>query len=266
MKPERPSYIGITDFENYEQVQRILEFFTKLVGTSNARKLMVGLMMNYQTLHKLDTVWANSWPTREKIGEMFRPHPKAFNTLHYADYKQGRTTAKDLAMAIEFADSHKGLDALQLDMPWPNPDVIINGVQNFIRSGRSLPVVIMLGSTAAMRCEYDMNRTIERIGDYKDIVDYVLVDFSAGKGIPMDVDLTRKYLRALVDTYGNKFSYTIAGGFGAGQMHIPQPLLVEFPGLNCDAQGRMHIDNDPKKPSDPEKQEAYLVDAVRVFK
>jgi hypothetical protein len=81
-------YIGITDFMTYEQVEHMLEVFNKHLHLSNQqnRRLHVGVMMNYETLHRLPTKWSKAFPVNESIASIFQSS-ETMNCLHYADYK-----------------------------------------------------------------------------------------------------------------------------------------------------------------------------------
>ncbi len=258
-------YIGITDFDTPEQAQKMLDIFTKLIQGKQSRKLMIGIMSSYKTLNSIDTKWAKAWPSNERIGDFFKPHPLALNTLHYADFGRA-TTSKDLVKAVQFADTQGGLDALQLDMPWPDPVMLSEAVRNFAPlKNRQIPIILQVGSVAIKQCGGNMADVVKVLSPYENIVSHILLDLSGGKGIAMDTNVIRMQIRAIKDQYGDTFSIAGAGGLGPDTMSLIHPLLGEFPDLSIDAQGKLHVDNDALKPSDPVKQEAYLRAAVPMF-
>src|SRR3989338_9366750 len=109
-------YIGITDFTSAEQARNMLTVFAANQNGSSKRKLMVGVMMSYRTLHGLPTEWMNVFPQKETIVEIFCSDD-AYNCLHYADYGEDPRLWKSLSDAISYGGI--GIHALQLDMVWP---------------------------------------------------------------------------------------------------------------------------------------------------
>lgn len=136
-KNERP-YIGITDFTTPEQVERMLKVFRDNRPVGSKRRLHVGVMMSYKTLNDIDTKWAKAFPSKEVVRNIFHPpeeidtinRPNDMNdwmfTLHYADYDNPNNLFQDLLKALGYAGSF--VDALQLDMPWPDPAAVANAV------------------------------------------------------------------------------------------------------------------------------------------
>lgn len=258
-------YIGITDFETPGQVQQMLDLFEKISADKQKRLFMVGIMMSYKTLNGLETKWSKVWPTNEQIGNFFLQNPFVFNTLHYADFAD-QTTIDDLMNALRYADSNRTLHCIQYDMPWPRYDMVAQA-RDFFNSqrGRSLQSVLQVGSVAIRECDNKMHQVVQTIGKYRKVVDYILLDFSGGKGIPMDVQLLLKYIREIKSKYGDDFGIATAGGLGPATMHLIDPIVSEFPDISIDAQGKLHIDNDSLKPTDPKKQKAYLHAAMKMF-
>lgn len=169
MKP----YIGITDFETLEQVNRMRELFVQLVENKNPRDLMVGVMMSYKTLKGFETKWAKAWPAKEKVGEIFIKNSHILNTLHYADY-DAFTTADDLFASLVFADSKNGLDAVQLDMPWPNPQMVSQAMDVFCTTrNKRIPVILQVGGVAIRACDSSRKNVISNVSHYRDMVDCI---------------------------------------------------------------------------------------------
>ncbi len=113
-------YIGITDFINYEQVKRMLAVFKANSTPKQNRRLHIGVMMSYKTLHNIDSKWTEVFPQKEIIREIFCSS-ETMNCLHYADYR-GIDVSQSLLQAINFGGT--GINALQLDMIWPDPSHI----------------------------------------------------------------------------------------------------------------------------------------------
>ncbi len=252
-------YIGITDFENREQVVRmrnlLMELSASTPGTS--RDLMVGVMMSYKTLKGQKSKWTNVWPPKQEVGYIFTSDSHLLNTLHYADYNNF-TTSEDLLTALTFANSHNGLDAVQLDMQWPDPRVILGATHRFrITHNKQLPVILQVGRGAINTWGGDRKKVISKIGSYHDTINGVLLDMSGGKGIPLDTNLLIEYLSEIKNKYPNLL-LAVAGGLGPDTMDLIKPIISEFPNISFDAQSKLRRTGKAWDPIDWDLAEKYI--------
>jgi len=250
-------YIGITDFENHDQVKAMVEIFKEASAGKKPRTLMVGVMMSHSTLRGIPTKWAEVWPQKELVGDLFlrELNPFVLNTLHYADFKQ-RTTHDDLTEAISWADMRGGLHAVQLDMPWPDLKVV--GMREF-------HMILQVGTVAINACDNDRNAVVSKIGEYKDAVEVILLDLSGGKGIPLDAKLLAEYIRDIKNRYDNHFIIAVAGGLGPDTMHLIESIVEEFPDISIDAQGKLRFSGNALDPVDWKLAENYVRKAAAMF-
>src|SRR3989344_1454841 len=170
-------YIGVVDFSDFEQVQSMLRVFNSHLPQGSNRKLHVGLMMSYKTLNGLATKWLNVFPPKEGIANIFGSD-ETYNCLHYADYDNDPELWKSLARAISYGGT--GIHALQLDMIWPDPGQIANGVH---ASRKQIEVILQIGKNALEEVGNDPQKVVERLGGYKGVIHRVLLDKSMGKGL-----------------------------------------------------------------------------------
>lgn len=251
-------YIGITDFLTREQTLSALALFQSLTGGAIPHKLMVGVMMSYKTLHGLDTKWTNAFPTNTQIADIFVDHPLAFNTLHYADY-----TNTDVFNSLTSAIGHGGINinALQLDMVWPEPSDIANAVH---ASRKCVSVILQVGQNAMMEAGDSPSEVLKRLEDYTDVIDGVLFDKSMGQGKVMDVNVLLEYADMV---YKNmpKLRVAVAGGLGPVTMNVAEPLVSHFPDLSIDAQGRLRPSGSALDPIDWSLANKYLEEAIKLF-
>lgn len=261
MKPYNTSfvpYIGITDFMTREQTLEMLSYFESLPRQNIPHKLMVGVMMSYTTLHKMETKWATAFPTNGQISNIFVRHPLAFNTLHYADYR-GTDVFNSLGQAI----AHGGIDvdALQLDMIWPKPGDVANAVHASIKC---MSVILQVGKGALAQANDDPMEMIERLRDYGDVIDGVLLDKSMGQGLTMDARVLLKFVEA-VYTHLPTLRVAVAGGLGPYTTGAAELLVSYFPDISIDAQGRLRASGSMLDPIDWELAKKYLREAVRLY-
>jgi hypothetical protein len=254
MHPLRP-YIGITDFTDGKQVDRMRKIFMKHVSPLSERVLHVGVMMSYKTLNDLETKWAKAFPHKDSIIDIFWSD-NVFNCLHYADYDHSDHFALDLATAIVHGGKH--LHGLQLDMVWPEPGEIFHAIQF---SGMNPEIILQVGKNAIEAAHNAPTEVAYRLADYRGVVHRVLLDKSMGKGLGMDAVGLLPFARAIRDAFPD-LGIGAAGGLGPMTMDLVTPLLAEFPDLSFDAQGRLRPSGNALDPIDWNMAAEYLRRAI----
>lgn len=254
-------YIGITDFMNREQVEAMLAVFGAHLTGGRRRRLHVGVMMSQKTLNGLPTKWADAYPPKEAIADIFSARdPLLMRCLHYADY-----TAVDfwhnLSKALYWGG--RGMDALQLDMVWPAPDTIAGVICDAKRSA-SLEVILQINAVAMAQVGDYPRRVVERLRAYEGVIDHVLLDKSMGRGVPLSTTELLPFIRAIANAFPG-LGLTVAGGLGPYTMGSIAPIVREFPHVSIDAQGRLRPSGDAHDPVDWRLAEQYLVEALQLL-
>lgn len=252
-------YIGITDFASSSDSTLTLEFFSeqcRRLGMTD-RKLMVGVMMSYKTLHNMPSSWTNCWPSKHNIGNIFVNHPLALNTLHYADY-DGFTLPFELYEAVSYGGPN--LHALQFDMIWPDSRMVGYVKERY----PNLKIILQVGPKA-----FEMARNLplllsERLRLlYKDTVDYVLLDVSAGHGKSFLATELAPYVKAIKNN--TDFHIAVGGGIGPGSMvELIKLMAICGDDLSWDAQGRLRPSGDAHDPVDWDMARQYLYESFCV--
>lgn len=251
-------YIGITDFMNYEQVQLMLATFKANTQERQRRRLHVGVMMSYRTLHGLDTKWTNAFPPKETIAHIFSSN-ETMNCLHYADYTDS-DVAESLTQAIGWGGF--GINSLQLDMIWPNPEHVANAVK---ASHMEIEVILQVGRNAIEQTNNSPNEVVERLKDYEGVIHYVLLDKSMGQGLGMNAKGLIPFAHAIRENFPN-LGIAAAGGLGPESIQLVGPLYREFPDISIDAQGKLRPSGSALDPIDWDMAETYLVKALQFLK
>jgi hypothetical protein len=251
-------YVGITDFVAYEQVHNMLAVFKANCGLRQRRRLHVGVMMSYKTLHGLETKWAKAFPKKEMIAQIFGSN-ETMNCLHYADY-DAVDVVQSICRAIEFGGV--GMNALQLDMVWPDPGHIAHAVH---ASHKRLEVILQVGKNAIEQANNDPREVVERLREYDGVAQYVLLDKSMGRGLGMDAIGLIPFARAIKDAFPG-LGIVAAGGLGPTSVGLVEPLVREFPDISIDAQGKLRSSGSALDPIDWDLAEIYLVRALELLK
>ena len=251
-------YIGITDFTDFEQVREMSRVFSAHRPQGSSRVLHIGVMMSYKTLHGIQSKWQNAFPQKEQIAEIFSSD-EVYNCLHYADYDNRPELWKSLATAIFYGGI--GIQAIQLDMVWPDPGEIANGVHI---SRKQIEVILQIGKNALEEVGNDPQRVVERLSDYEGVINRVLLDKSMGRGLGMDADGLIPYARAIRESFP-MLGIGAAGGLGPETIQLVEPLTAVFPDLSIDAQGRLRPSGNALDPIDWSMAGNYLVKAQQLF-
>ena len=251
-------YIGITDFTNFRQVQDMSRVFGTHLPPRSSRKLHVGVMMSYKTLNDIPSKWQNVFPPKENIADIFSSD-EAYNCLHYADYDDNPNLWKSLATAISYGGI--GIHAVQLDMTWPDPGEIANGIHT---SRKQVEIILQIGKKALEQVNNDPRAVVEKLRDYNGLVHRVLIDKSMGKGLGMDANDLIPFAQAIREHFP-ELGLVAAGGLGPETTHLVEPLVRIFSDLSIDAQGKLRPSGSNLDPIDWNMAEIYLIKALQLF-
>jgi hypothetical protein len=250
-------YIGITDFTCFEQVKEMLKVFSANKPQNLDCQLHVGVMMSYKTLNGIPSKWQKAFPQKEKIADIFASQ-ETYNCLHFADYDNYPDLDKTLARALSYGGNN--LNALQLDMVWPDPGQIARGVG---ASKKDIEVILQIGKLALEQCGNDPSSVVKKLGDYQGIIHRVLLDKSMGKGLGMDAAGLIPFARAIKNDFLD-LGLGAAGGLGPETVLLVEPLIAEFFDLSFDAQGKLRPSGNALDPIDWNMAAAYLVKALQL--
>jgi len=250
-------YIGITDFESSAQAIAMVKVLSANSGVDSRRLLMVGVMMSRKTLNGLPTKWASVWPPKDRLAEIFAVHHRIVNTLHYADY-DGEDVLMNLLAAARLGGI--GLDAIQLDMVWPDPDALFT----FCDARPNLKIVLQVGADALDMFDNDPGRVAQMLTEYNGALDYVLLDKSMGRGLGLSAAVLLPFLREIRARLPG-LGLAVAGGLGPDTLHLIEPIVEEFPDISIDAQRQLRRSGDAKDPIDWGRATLYIQRAAQIF-
>jgi small basic protein len=251
----RPSFISITDFMSAAQVQTMLDVLVSLRIDRFKHLLGVGVMTSYKAINGIPSRLGESFPKPEDIAGIFSNHVLALNILHYVDYK-GIDIFSSLVTATKLAGPN--LQAIQLDMVWPDPGEIIA----FREAYPDIRIIIQINTKAFERIGEDPSELVIALAEYGDSVDYVLLDRSMGKGVAMDPKTMFPYLRVLDGLYG----LVVAGGLGPNTFRLAKPIVDVFPDVSLDAQGQLRPSGSYYDPIDWDMAIRYFVESAGMFR
>ena len=253
-----PRFISVTDFTDPMQVEAMRTMFVKAGGPANRLRLGVGVMTSRKQLNGLPSKWQNVFPKPEEIENIFFVRERALlNVLHYADY-DGVDVAENLELLVKVGGHN--LDAIQLDMVWPDPGVLMT----FRERQADMPIVLQVGAKAMEQVGDSPERVVEHLRMYGTSIDAVLLDKSMGRGLGMDAELLGTYAEQ-IDAALPKLSLVAAGGLGPDTLDLVKPLLRRFAETSIDAQGKLRPSGSALDPIDWAMAETYVRRAIELY-
>ena len=244
-------YIGICDFETAEQVVRMREVLAENQVVGAERMLMAGVMMSYKTSNGFPTKWSNVFPRKERVNRIFSAgFSDVLNTLHYADY-DGVDVADCLERATVFGGTN--MNAIQLDMIWPDPGVV--GI--YKEKHPDIRIVLQVGANAFDKIGNNPENFLAELKRYGGALDYALLDKSMGRGLGMDASWLMPFVDAAVEALP-ELGIAVAGGLGPDTLHLVEPLARKYRFISIDSQGRLRPSGSALDPIDWSIAENYL--------
>jgi hypothetical protein len=259
-----PRYVGVCDVANAAQSRRLSRTLGGSVQglTGDLRPtLMAGIMSGYGTLNE-DTTnkWWGIFPRNEDIATIFNGPEHVLKTVHYYDYHgNGRDVAESIRNVLGFAGPD--VDALQLDMTFPDPDQVADGIA---MSGKSPWVVLQVGCKALEQVDYDSSKLVARLRTYEPVIHAVLLDMSMGKGVEINPKLLAPLMIAIRAAYPG-LRIAGAGKLGPTNAEILQPLLDVIPDLCVDAQSGLRPSGSNMDPLDEQYASKYVASVGALF-
>lgn len=250
-------YIGITDFTNAGEVFNMLRVFNTHKPYWWKGLLHVGVMMSYKTLNNLPTKWTDAWPPKEKVQSIFLQNKDLLNVIHYADY-EGIDIFQSLKQVHILGGEN--LHAIQLDMIWPSPEEI----KKFRRDESEVGIILQVNRKCLELNGYDDLELLRKLKEYGSSIDVVLLDMSAGKGIPMEPAILLPRIEMLSEQLP-KLDIAVAGGLGPKTINLVEPIWKNYPEVSIDAQGQLRPSHNALDPIDWRLAEDYLTRALQLI-
>ncbi|MDD3480854.1 MAG: hypothetical protein PHW75_01330 [Patescibacteria group bacterium] len=263
-----PCYIGITGFMPTDPIRPLTALLpgrarAHLGATHPGPKLMVGILASEKTLNGIKNKWPHRYPEISEIGSIVEDDNRVLNLVHYNT--KGTDVALQLGKIHTLAGMPNRLDGFQLNIPWTDPDQIEGYLQwadRNLEDGRSCQYIVQqIGGHAFEVISHDPKRLVDRLEQYGESIDYILLDPSGGLGQYYTADHFRPYLDELYSEY-RSYGVGIAGGLSPGNLKVVAELAAEYPFLSIDAEGRLRDENDDL---DIGLASAYLKEALYIM-
>lgn len=188
MKSSIP-YIGVTGLTSKKEVNQVVSLFEENPFSSHVP--MLGFLVSYKTLNHLPTE-NRRYPKIEDLPGLLRvlEDKKVFPTIHYNSREKGlfNQVSSIFGLGVYQENLCRGL---QLNIPWPD----LNELKVIKSVYPELKITFWVSKEVTSSGPID--QIVNRISNYNQLVDYVLLDPSAGKGLEFDLDLFCKIYQEL---------------------------------------------------------------------
>lgn len=243
-------YLGVTHPTDASHVARLIETFRENIPRRAVRRLQIGVMTE------------DRMPP-PNVKEIFISL-QTMNCLHFVDRgtrDRDHDLGTSLCHAIEACGM--GINALQLNIPWPDPGQIANGVHT---SRKPLEIILQIGRVAFGQADNNPDTVVRMLKNYEGVIHHILLDRSAGKGVAMDANLLLPFARAIRNNFPS-IGLGFAGGLGPDTMDLAGPLLKEYPCSSVDAAVRLRPPGGKETdPLDIDRAEVYIIEALEMLK
>ena len=153
------------------------------------------------------------------------------------------------------------MHAIQLDMIWPDPIQIASAL-GFSR--KKPEIILQIGKNAIEAANNNPQTVVQKLEDYRQVVNRVLLDKSMGRGIGMNAAELEPFVCAIKKHFPD-IGIGVAGGLGPETIHLAEPLAAVFPDISIDAQGKLRPSGDALDPIDWNMAKEYLARAAGLF-
>ncbi len=226
-------YIGVTGATTKRQVDELIRgMFQTFSLWPSDRKLAVGLLTIERCLG-IKSVEGRNVPL-ELMPEIWSTDPRCLNILHFCSHSQGDKLLAELDQLLPVL-ARDICHGVQLNTPDLDPRVLRRFRDNL---GTEKLITLQFGGRASQDWSVeDSLRLLDQYGEIVSLYDYLLFDFSAGRGL----DLDPKILQLLIDQAADwPVRLVVAGGLNHLNLSTRLRRLVDaYPHLSWDAESKL---------------------------
>ncbi len=259
MKGSLP-YIGITGVTTTAQVRSLEETFQSTREGLPDHILHIGLLVNQTPEVPVDR--RHLYPSKKTCRTICSfGDSRVMNTLHITDTSGSR--ANHLGHDLKSILNETGVpDAIQLDLSWPCPQQIKDGLD------KHLPDLSIILQVNFREIHEDSSigptALALKLKRYAGLITHIVLDGSLGRAIPLDLKKISPYLKKIRE-YHPDLRIVIVGGLGPDSLPEYQEIEIFLPHLSFDAEGELQKTTG-RKGLDLLQASSYLIKAALLLK
>ncbi len=226
-------YVGITGPVSVLETRALCEEFAKADYSMESPHIpMIGFLVSYKTLNG-ESVKNRRYPPVDLLPALLHESSgKVLNMIHYNSRDTG-TLSCQVAKIFNGTYEEDLCRALQLNIAWPD----VRQVEKMREKYPDMQIVFQ-ASDKVMRGKTP-NQIAWGIKDYNDLVDYVLIDPSEGRGESFDLESSIAVYSELREQCPG-LTIGFAGGFTGENVALKSREIIRRTGEDCfctDAEG-----------------------------
>ncbi len=203
----------------------------------SSRLLMAGVLASSRTLKGLENRWPSRYPDVNSIAAILPSHPLALNLVHY-NTEEPESLCQQLLELTSLGGPN--LHGYQLNLAWPP----VTELSRYRSHFPEMKVVLQISQKSLEMVGYLTQNLVEKLAqEYSGLVDYALLDRSAGYGIPLDPQWTAEHLEVMQEA-NLGLGLGVAGGLSPSTLDLVEPLINDFPELSIDAESLLRDKDD----------------------
>lgn len=271
----RERYSGVCDVYSPEEARAMADELRRNRKNPN-RRVMIGVMTHPIVLDpdlpvrkEVREAVSKEFPSTKEMAGGFTDDPDVLNTIHVADLygpdgpwkaQEAPNVFKNLDLCVKHGGEY--LHAIQIDMTWPNSV----DLKRFKEEYPNILIILQVGKYAIEDVQGDPEKVVNRLREYGNSIDHVLLDMSMGKGKGMEAGGLLPLLRVIQKELPD-LGLAVAGGLGPDSMDQLAAIAKEFPEISYDAQGNLKHKDAPRDrlghlistyPADKERTTEYI--------
>ncbi len=238
--PEK-SHIGITGFGSNQE-------YLDVLGKKNSAwksSIQAGVLVSSKTLAGLRQEQTKRFPSMEVLPTIFGDIPGVLNLIHF-NTNQREQLVDDLLKAHELAGPY--CHGFQLNIAWPS----IQAIEEYRKVHPTAKITLQCGTKALDELENLEQDLPRRVLEYGDLINYVMIDQSGGKGLVYDHSFMFRAFSSL--EAATQVGLILAGGLSYKNLYRLHPLWKRFKEFSIDVESGVR-----------NKQDDFDVHVARAF-
>jgi len=286
-------YIGVSGIVNSEQQEQIEAMADNLGLISLKRKLLLGVEATHKTQYNNEpnAFGSNYYPVGNEIRtaiaskedsnnpNTMRIVKLAVDTIHMADSEYRRNITQSI-----FNRTDKWVDGVQFSkLPWHTNSEMIEYLES-IKANYSTKILLKVQESTMM--ELGANRLVDKLEDYADIIDYLVLDSNSSAGRrfidnsslseidqpSFGVDRLSHFLHAVYKSRKlGSIGIALAGGLDSNVVSKGLgKIILDHPDLSWDGEDKLHPviaeRKTSRRPLNMKITEEYMKSSVELLK
>ncbi|MEK6950347.1 MAG: hypothetical protein AABX13_01335 [Nanoarchaeota archaeon] len=176
------AYVGITGPANIPETRAICKEFSEAGYSRDSPHIpMLGFLVSYKTLNG-QTTQNRRYPPANSLPDLLRATGGQVLTMVHYNSREIDTLSQQVAQIFDDVYDKSWCRALQLNIVWPDLGQVAR-----IREQYPEMQIVFQASLKAMEGKTP-NQIAQKIKEYQDLISYVLIDPSGGRGRPFDLE------------------------------------------------------------------------------